>query len=368
MSDRKTSPHPRNDAQSPPHGNNARENRAAPREHEPQQRIGDILRRVREHRREDIGAISDYLRIRDSYLIALENSQYEDLPADAYVIGFLRSYALYLGLDGRGAVDQYRREMAGRRRKPQLSMPQPISEGQAPTTALLTGAAAAAVLLYGLWYWLSTPDKTALETPVALPQSLQESGGAPPPPLQALEPVVIQPAEAPASTAPLPVQHLSTAAKPVETIPSETAAAKDPKEKTAKEPAPAEEKKKEPPQVDVKTKAEPAAPPPFSAAQGSGLMIKAEEETWVLITNGRGETVFDRTLKAGETYAVPAQKGLSLTTGNASGIVISSGSGVLPRLTAASGRVMRAVPLDAEKLKEWTSAAQPNAKKEPAAE
>ena len=51
-------------------------------------RIGDILKRVRVQRGEELEAISEYLRIRPSYLMALEENHYEELPADAYVIGF----------------------------------------------------------------------------------------------------------------------------------------------------------------------------------------------------------------------------------------------------------------------------------------
>jgi hypothetical protein len=57
----------------------------------PVERIGDSLRAARLNRREDLYPIAEYLRIKPAFLVALENSQYDAFPADAYVIGFLRT-------------------------------------------------------------------------------------------------------------------------------------------------------------------------------------------------------------------------------------------------------------------------------------
>ena len=52
------------------------------------------------------------IRIRDRYLQALEEERWELLPGDAYVKGFLRSYADFLGLDGNLYVDEYNSRFA----------------------------------------------------------------------------------------------------------------------------------------------------------------------------------------------------------------------------------------------------------------
>src|SRR5260221_2620809 len=46
-------------------------------------------------------------KIRGKYLRALEDEQFDVLPSDTYVKGFLRTYAEYLGLDGQLYVDEY---------------------------------------------------------------------------------------------------------------------------------------------------------------------------------------------------------------------------------------------------------------------
>ena len=133
------------------------------------ERIGDALRNARERRGGDLGQIADYLCIRATFLSALEESRYDDLPADAYVIGFLRSYASYLGLDGSDAINRYRREMSGRRKKPALAMPTPIAEGRAPSAAIMAGAAVAALAIYAIWYGLSGSGRTAVSVAPPLP-------------------------------------------------------------------------------------------------------------------------------------------------------------------------------------------------------
>src|SRR5207247_10526744 len=47
------------------------------------------------------------IKIRGKYLRALEDEQFELLPAETYVKGFLRTYAEYLGLDGQLYVDEF---------------------------------------------------------------------------------------------------------------------------------------------------------------------------------------------------------------------------------------------------------------------
>ena len=51
--------------------------------------------------------IEQSTNIRGKYLRALEEEQFEVLPAQTYVKGFLRSYADYLGLDGQLYVDEF---------------------------------------------------------------------------------------------------------------------------------------------------------------------------------------------------------------------------------------------------------------------
>jgi cytoskeleton protein RodZ len=69
--------------------------------------IGNSLREARLRQGLDFPEIEQATKIRPKYLRALEDEQFDILPGQTYVKGFLRSYAEYLGLDGQLYVDEY---------------------------------------------------------------------------------------------------------------------------------------------------------------------------------------------------------------------------------------------------------------------
>jgi cytoskeletal protein RodZ len=74
--------------------------------------IGGSLREARLKRGLSPADVQKAIRIRDRYLQALEEERWELLPGDAYVKGFLRTYADYLGLDGNLYVEEYNSRFA----------------------------------------------------------------------------------------------------------------------------------------------------------------------------------------------------------------------------------------------------------------
>lgn len=69
--------------------------------------LGTSLREARVRQGLDIPQAELATKIRGKYLRALEAEQFDALPADTYVKGFLRAYADFLGLDGQLYVDEY---------------------------------------------------------------------------------------------------------------------------------------------------------------------------------------------------------------------------------------------------------------------
>jgi cytoskeleton protein RodZ len=69
--------------------------------------IGNSLREARLRQGLDFPEIEQATKIRPKYLRALEDEQFDILPGQTYVKGFLRTYAEYLGLDGQLYVDEY---------------------------------------------------------------------------------------------------------------------------------------------------------------------------------------------------------------------------------------------------------------------
>jgi len=69
--------------------------------------LGELLRKTREEKGLSLAQVEEAIRIRSAYLQALEDEAYERLPAPVYVRGFLKNYALYLGLDPQQALSHY---------------------------------------------------------------------------------------------------------------------------------------------------------------------------------------------------------------------------------------------------------------------
>ncbi len=72
--------------------------------------LPDRLAAARERKGVDLVRAERDTKIRVRYLSALERGDYRDLPGAVYTKGFLRNYAIYLGLDPEDVLRQWRRE------------------------------------------------------------------------------------------------------------------------------------------------------------------------------------------------------------------------------------------------------------------
>lgn len=72
--------------------------------------LPERLLAARERKGVDLYRAERDTKIRARYLSALERGDYRELPGAVYVKGFLRNYALYLGLDPEDVISQWRRE------------------------------------------------------------------------------------------------------------------------------------------------------------------------------------------------------------------------------------------------------------------
>ncbi len=72
---------------------------------------GERLRDARQRAGYTLGEAASRTRVREDYLEALEDMDPRGLPARAYAIGYLRTYASFLGLDSFAVVEQFKREV-----------------------------------------------------------------------------------------------------------------------------------------------------------------------------------------------------------------------------------------------------------------
>ena len=278
-------------------------------------RAGADLRAARERVGWALGDLAQAMHIRASYLEALETGRIGELPGNAYVFAFLRSYAGMLGLDPNEVVRRFKAEASDVNARPELIFPETAPERSVPAGAVVLLGIVLAVAAYAGWYHLSGEGRLPAETAVQVPERLAPLAADQPP-----RPV------APATAAPLPpvapqrVQEAETA-PPVPAIsPSSAAAA-----------------------VTVAPSTEPAPQ--------SRIVLRANADAWLQVRDKSGQVLLSRTLHAGETWEVPPRPNLLLTTGNAGATDVLL-DGVATGPLGGNGAVRRDLPLDPDLIKD----------------
>ncbi len=119
--------------------------------------LPERLYAARERKGVDLYRAERDTKIRARYLAALERGEYRELPGDVYTKGFLRNYALYLGLDPEEVVAQWRRERGDvTPTRTVLTVPRPIAQPR-PGLQFSPGIVVAAlltILIVSVGVWL----------------------------------------------------------------------------------------------------------------------------------------------------------------------------------------------------------------------
>ncbi len=148
--------------------------------------LPERLYAAREHKGVDLYRAERDTKIRARYLAALERGEYKELPGDVYTKGFLRNYALYLGLDPEEVVGQWRRERGGESAptKAILNVPKPIAQPR-PGLQFSPGIVVAGlltILIVGVGIWLGSqvmrfakPPTLAVTAPLQATLELDQS-------------------------------------------------------------------------------------------------------------------------------------------------------------------------------------------------
>lgn len=256
--------------------------------------------------------IEDVLRIKEEYVLALENGHYAQLPTVAIARGFLRTYAQFLGLTPQlpTLLERFSEETQGLSTAPKLVMPVALPEAKTPSIRLVLGGVVAAIAL-AIFYSAGSgapelPVKTPLETTLPAP---------------VVEGTVDKVADAKSSTAqPSAAAPAIPPVTPVTEAPAAVAAT------TA---------------TDVASN---------NASMAGRVQMRATDDVWVQIQDKMGATIFSRLLRKGESLPVPAGEGLTLNTGNGAGLVLElDGASSKPLGTRAE--VVRGIPLDVAKVR-----------------
>jgi hypothetical protein len=112
--------------------------------------IGNSLREARVRQSLDFPEIEQATKIRGKYLRALEDENFEQLPGQTYVKGFLRTYADYLGLEGQLYVDEYNSRYVVGGGEDEAPLRQRGGGGMPRSTRLMSSAVLIALTVIGL--------------------------------------------------------------------------------------------------------------------------------------------------------------------------------------------------------------------------
>ena len=350
--------------------------------------VGASLRQSRVESGRDLSEASEALRIRRPHLQAIEEGRFDELPGQAYALGFVRAYAEYLELDSDWVIDRFREEVDPGDANPDLHFPEPPPvRDWRPRIGVAGAALALAAVAYGGWYYVQNRGEPGNDPVSEAPPDMPgETASAPPaeaePQAGATDPRGSEPA-ATADALAAPGPRLPDSTTP-ETLPDTGLPETAPGEAIPPERSPVtslaelaeadtERPVDEPPVVpaDVaaevpdagadetdETEAAEASDEAGTAGEGTvygaanaggRVVLRAVRESWISVRGPNGERVFTRLLRPGDSYRVPARADLSMIVGNAGGLAVEVDGVTLPPL-GEEGRTRRDVSLDPDAL------------------
>ena len=123
----------------------------------------DELREARQRGGYSVADAAHVLRIQEHYLEALELGRFDRIPGTTYTIGFLRSYAGFLGIDPDEMVEAFKREQGLDTKEHRLAFPSPSDSSPKPKFWLILLVLVLAGLAYGGWQYQSTGGQIATD-------------------------------------------------------------------------------------------------------------------------------------------------------------------------------------------------------------
>jgi cytoskeleton protein RodZ len=352
--------------------------------------VGEALRRARLEMGIEFEDVTKVIHVRPSQLRALEDGKIDALPGMTYAIGFVKSYADFLGLNGADMVRKFKEEHGNAPVKRELYFLEPIAESKIPNPLMIGIGAFCAIIVLVLWSVFSgkshspqTVSEQIPPPPAVTTTSGMTSTEKPALPSAVTEPLMGNLLADPAAEVPapeiigekIPTETLTNSAlptapltaqpqTPVPSAPEQTSeAVSAPVPAAAPKPVVMEQIKKELPKESVPKDAIPKDTIPKNTIQWAEpspvinlkrektrVTLQATEDTWIEISDKQNNIIYKKVLRTGQSYAVPSGQGLILITGNAGGLDVLVDGTKAPAI-GKRGEILRGIPLDAETLK-----------------
>jgi cytoskeleton protein RodZ len=321
----------------------------------PRETLGQDLRAARQRKGDDIATVSKALKIRKDHLQAIEENNLDFLPGRTYAIGFVRSYAEYLGLDPAHCVERLKNESIGRESTETDSVNlSPDIERKLPQGWIVFVVLIVIGVIYGGYYISQSAKRMLASSVTPVPESLvTEAPVAEQPP----PPSINVPAPVPQSTEPPPAQ-----------TPDAAALAAAPAVQGPATPAPAR-----PDQQASLPNTTATVPPAASATSAAaeqlpegralGLQnrnarveLRIHKPVRVLVQGPNNMVFINRALRPGDSYRAPNKTGLNLSASDAGAVEVIL-DGVSVGYAGRDGSLAEALSLDPQAIVDRNNAA-----------
>ncbi len=238
--------------------------------------VGERLREARERQKVSLHAIAEKTNVSARFLEAIEKGQFDKLPGGIFTRGFIRSYAVQVGLDPDAIVAQFLADEPSQRDDDIDEAPRPSREGAPVATMLLVAVGVIAAVL--LLVYVLRPDWIGIRSAPVRESTSAEVRPSSDAPVASLP-------ETPASPAPVAV--------PISDVPAQDGSAQ--------------------PGTSGPSQGTSTADAPMSPLR---LVIAPTGRCWVQVS-ADGQMRVAREVSAGERITVDASDRLSITVGDA---------------------------------------------------
>jgi cytoskeleton protein RodZ len=274
--------------------------------HLPVDSSGHDLRKARLRKGKELSDVALPLKIRPDYLNAIEEGRFDALPGRVYALGYVRSYAAYLGLNGQLFVERVKAEIGALgpvvEQRPAEPIPARLPEPKLNLQVI--GGLLSVAIIYSAYFAISSlgrtsepavtpvPARLAVLTDKQIPQAPSPSPARVEQPAPAEPPsaAVVQPAQAAPRQLPPPPLPDVTPTPPVLLRADLLATVHT-----------------------VQTRL-PAGRRYGVQNRNSRITLRVHRPTHVAVRGTRNRAFIDRALFPGDTYRVPNVAGLRLTT------------------------------------------------------
>ncbi|MEI6669218.1 MAG: RodZ domain-containing protein [Acidobacteriota bacterium] len=278
--------------------------------------FGAMFRQARERQGLTLQQVAAVTKISARVLDALERNDVSKLPGGIFSRAFVRSYAREIGLDPDMAIERFSTDFPDESGKEQLPSAKEAEDieafesGRRAATTVLQVLGLSIVAIAGVVFAMNS---RACKTPVAAPPAASAPAQAAPPPVSVAATQTPTPAETtlpPSSAQPTtePAPSTNEAARPVPAAPA------------------------------ASTTPGPARAPQTPAAIQLGIV--AQSDCWLMVKVD-SNVVFERVMRVGEQLFYQASASVTMSAGNAGGLVLTI-NGKPARPLGTSGQVVTA--------------------------